>query len=116
MSIYVYGNAQSVPQQIKTGVSQGSTLGPILFSIYINDSPNCLLPSKILLHVDDAVLFYADSNIGNISTILNKTVATANKVYQSLVLPIMDYCDVTCSSIGKIELDKLDRAQRRAVL
>ena len=26
----------------------------------------------------------------------------------------MDYCEVAWSSIGKIELDKLDRAQRRA--
>ena len=26
----------------------------------------------------------------------------------------MDYCDVAWSSIGKIERDKLDRAQRRA--
>ena len=66
--------------------------------------------------MDDAVLFYADSNIGNISTVLNKTVAAANEVYQSLVLPIMDYCDVNWSSIGKIELKKLARAQRRALL
>ena len=43
-----------------------------VFSIYINDLPNCLLQSKILLYADDAVLFYADSNIGNISTVLNK--------------------------------------------
>ena len=43
-----------------------------LFSIYINDLPNCLLQSKILLYADDAVLFNADSNIGNISTVLNK--------------------------------------------
>ena len=60
----VYGSAQSAPQQIKSGVPQGSILGPILFSIYINDLPNCLLQSKILLYADDAVLFYADSNIG----------------------------------------------------
>ena len=44
----------------------------------------------------------------------NLNVAVANKVYQSLVLPVMDYCDVAWSSIGKIERDKLDRAQRRA--
>ena len=68
----VYGSAQSAPQQIKSGVPQGSILGPILFSIYINDLPNCLLQSKILLYEDDAVLLYADSNIGNISTVLNK--------------------------------------------
>ena len=62
----VYGNAQSAPQQIKPGVPQGSILGPISFSIYINDWPNCLLQSKILLYADDAVLFYRVSNIGNI--------------------------------------------------
>ena len=43
----------------------------------------------------------------------NLTVDAANKVYQSLVLPVMDYCDVAWSSIGKIERDKLDGAQRR---
>ena len=68
----VYGSAQSASQQITSGVPQGSILGPILFSIYINDLPNCLLQSQILLYADDAVLFYADSNIGKISTVLNK--------------------------------------------
>ena len=68
----VYGSAQSAPQQIKSGIPQWSILGPILFSIYINDLPNCLLQSKMLLYVDNAVLFYADSNIGNVNTVLNK--------------------------------------------
>ena len=37
------------------------------------------------------------------------------KFYQSLILPVMDYCDVAWSSSGKIERDKLDQAQRWAV-
>ena len=44
----------------------------------------------------------------------NLTVDSANKVYQSLVFPVIDYCDVAWSSIGKIERDRLDRAHRRA--
>ena len=168
-----------------------------MFLIYVNDLPNCLLLSKILLYADDAVLYRADSNMGSISTVLNidlkqlqswtylllrihpvktecvlfgtqqrfaaatlsdrllslflggkpinqaphyrklgvlidanlnfkqhvdkllvkiskrigvfgrirnnLTVDAANKVYQSLVLLVMDYSDVAWSSIGKIE-------------
>ena len=44
----------------------------------------------------------------------NLTVDAANKIYHSLVLLVMDCCDVAWSSIGKIERDKLDWAQRRA--
>ena len=35
-------------------------------------------------------------------------------MYQSIVLPVIDYCDVAWSNIGTKISDKLDRAQRRA--
>ena len=63
----------------------------------------------------DKVLVKISKRIGVLGRIRSKlTVDSANKVYQSLVFPVMDYCDIAWSSIGKIELDRLDRAQRRA--
>ena len=42
-----------------SGVPQGSILGPLLFSSYINDMPSILTNSKCLLFADDAKIFHA---------------------------------------------------------
>ena len=57
--------------------------------------PNCLLQSKILLYADDAVLFYADSNIGNISKQNNTREKKSDKKASSKVAST-DY-------LGKLE-------------
>ena len=63
----------------------------------------------------DKIMAKISKRIGALGRIRNHlTFDAANKVYQSLVLPVMDYCGVAWSSIGKIERDKLDRAQKRA--
>jgi ribonucleases P/MRP protein subunit RPP40 len=40
-----------------SGVPQGSVLGPTLFNLYINDLPDCIHHSDILLYADDAKVF-----------------------------------------------------------
>ena len=55
---------------VKTGVSQGSIFGPLLFLIYINDLPNGL-NSNAKLFADDTSLFSAVHSITDSANLLN---------------------------------------------
>lgn len=53
-----------------SGVPQGSILGPILFSIYINDLPDVCPDINIQMYADDAVIFTHAKNPQEASQIL----------------------------------------------
>lgn len=61
---------QSETINVASGVPQGSILGPILFSMYINDLPSVLSYCKFHLYADDCQL-YISGNHKNISDIVN---------------------------------------------
>ena len=45
---------------------QGALLGPLLFVIYINDLPNCLMHSEISMYAEDTVIYYSRSHVNAI--------------------------------------------------
>ena len=55
-------NQKSSALDTLTGVPQGSILGPLLFSLYINDLPSVCSDVEIQLYSDDAVIFTHGSN------------------------------------------------------
>jgi len=58
-------------REIDHGVTQGSILGAVLFSLYINDIPLNIMRYKIVLFADDTNILVSDENIFNLQYKLN---------------------------------------------
>lgn len=68
--------AISEPREIRHGIFQGSSLGPLLFLIFINELPRVCLKSKIFCFADDILMVTGAEGKSNMQDILTTEINT----------------------------------------
>ena len=76
---YLFGRTQkcvvngklSNSVSVTCGFPQGSSLGPLLFLVYINDLPNCLNTSTPTMFADDTSISYSSDCIEQLQNVMN---------------------------------------------
>jgi hypothetical protein len=64
------GDITSGMLNLENGVPQGSILGPLIFSIYINDMPLCLEYVHVDLYADDTTLYFVAKDVSDVEKFL----------------------------------------------
>ena len=67
----VMGNTISSRQAVSCGIPQGSSLGPVLFLIYINDLPNCCSVLAFRIFADDTNVFASARDLRSLEQLIN---------------------------------------------
>ena len=83
------GHIDSPRQAMTCGIPQGSTLGPLLFLLYINDLPNCSKNLIFRIFADDTNLFASAFDLKDLETLIN-----------SELEKVKEWCDVNKLSIN----------------
>ena len=93
---------------IDKGVPQGSILGPLLFTTFINDFPSCLSNAFCNIFADDTMIGVSDKSITKIQQLLQNAVNEAIKWFGQNKLTLnMNKCNVLIISNKNI-VDSID--------
>ena len=69
--MFPFNGFQSEIKNLNCGVPQGSSLGPLLFLIYINDFRLCLNETTSGHFADDTFIMYSGKKLKTIETVVN---------------------------------------------
>ena len=92
-------NSLSSPKFVSCGVPQGSLLGPLLFIIYVNDLAKYIKSSSLKLYADDTVLYYSDTSVRKIESVLNSDLLLLDQWMNKNRLSV-NYDKTVCMLIG----------------
>lgn len=73
------GTHRSAPKTIKTGIVQGSHLGPSLFGFYINDIFQLVLHGTVQLFADDGAILYSADSLEELQVKMQEDLVIINK-------------------------------------
>ena len=62
----------SATRKVTVGISQGSILDQLPFSIYINDLSACIQNTTVTLFADDTALYCSSQSAHDLQTLLNE--------------------------------------------
>ena len=71
---------------VLSGVPQGSILGPVLFTLSINDLPSCIQFSNIMMYVDDTVIYLSSTSTSDNELKLNLDLANFRSGFTTIKL------------------------------
>lgn len=81
-------NHRSAPLHLLSGVPQGSILGPLLFTLYINDLPSVCSDTNIQMYADDTVIYLHGSSRTQVASGLTNSMAHVTAWLQRCCLQI----------------------------
>lgn len=84
----VVNNEMSTFLKINTGVPQGSILGPLLFTLYINDLPASCPTAGFQMYADNAVVYVRGKSVHAVSDELAKYLQSVAVWFQNAGLSL----------------------------